>query len=238
MNLKTIIVDLDSVQAAPASVSTAEIEALANTIIQLRGLVSLPVLQQLAIDEYQLLSGALEFQAYVQAQQMDDSLPDRIMAFLADDQTEQAIHQQQKVLSTITSKSATAEKVTGGNTLDVSNLSAQIDRLSKYQEGSFAALQSVIIAAIQETIPQPLPMLTAFNRIKEPAVTVQISKNLAFLGDKKVQKIIQLLQAARQEGKELQSFAEVMAVLVETRNQKQFKLVSDKKMLEMIDRWG
>jgi hypothetical protein len=238
MNLKTIIVDLDSVQATPAMENVAEIEALANTIIQLRGLVSLPVLRQSAIDEYQLLSGALEFQAYVQAQQMDESLPDRIMAFLANDQTEQPIRQQQEVLNSITGKSTTATKVTSGTILDVSNLSAQIDRLSKSQDGSFATLQSVIIAAIQETISQPLPMLMAFNRIQEPAVIVQISKNMAFLGDKKVQKIIQLLQAARQEGKEFQRFAEVMAVLVETRNQKQFKLVSDKKMLEMIDRWN
>ncbi len=237
MNLKTIIVDLDSVQAVPAQETAAEIEALANTIIQLRGVVSLPVLRQLSIDQYQLLSGALEFQAYVQAQQMDDSLPDRIMAFLADEQTELPISQQQEVLNTIIGKSTVAAKVTSETTLDVSNLSAQIDRLSKSQDGSFAALQSMIIATIQETIPQPLPMLLAFNRVQEPAVAIQISKNLAFLGDKKIQKIIQLLQAARQKGQEFQGFADVMAVLVETRNQKQFKLVSDKKMLEMIDRW-
>lgn len=238
MNLKTIIVDLDSVQATPATEKVAEIEALANTIIQLRGLISLPVLQQLAIDEYKLLSGQLEFQAYVQAQQMDNSLPDRIMVFVADDRTQQPIRQQQEVLNAIAGKSVAATQGTNENTLEISNLSAQIDRLSKSQDGSFATLQSVIIAAIQDTIPQSLPMLTAFNRTQEPAVAVQVSKNLAFLGDKKVQKIIQLLQAARREGKEFQSFAEVIAVLVETRNQKQFKLVSDKKMLEMIDRWS
>jgi hypothetical protein len=237
MNLKTVIVDLDSVQAQSAGVSITEIEALANTIIQLRGLISLPVVRQLAIDEYELRSGELEFAAYRQAQKMDDSLPDRIMAFLANNETEQPIRQQQEVLKTITGKS-TASVATSSNSLDTSNLSAQIDRLSKSQDGSFAALQSIVIAAIQDTISQPLPMLVAFNRIQEPAVVVQISKNLAFLGDKKVQKMVKLLQSARRKGQELQSFAEVMAVLVETRNQKQFKLVSDKKMLEMIDRWG
>jgi hypothetical protein len=237
MNLKTVIVDLDSVQAQSAGVSITEIEALANTIIQLRGLISLPVVRQLAIDEYELRSGELEFAAYRQAQKMDDSLPDRIMAFLANNETEQPIRQQQEVLKTITGKS-TASVATSSNSLDTSNLSAQIDRLSKSQDGSFAALQSIVIAAIQDTISQPLPMLVAFNRIQEPAVVVQISKNLAFLGDKKVQKMVKLLQSARRKGQEFQSFAEVMAVLVETRNQKQFKLVSDKKMLEMIDRWG
>jgi hypothetical protein len=237
MDLKTVIVDLDSVQAKPAKETAAELEALANTIIQLRGLVSLPVVRQLAIDEYELISGQLEFQAYSQAQKMDDSLPDRIMAFLANDETEQPIYQQQKILSTITGKSTTSV-ASSSSSLDASNLSAQIDRLSKSQDGSFAALQSIVIAAIQDTIPQPLPILVAFNRIQEPAVVVQISKNLAFLGDKKVQKIVQMLQAARRKGREFQSFAEVLAVLVETRNQKQFKLVSDKKMLEMIDRWS
>jgi hypothetical protein len=237
MDLKTVIVDLDSVQANPAKETAAELEALANTIIQLRGLVSLPVVRQLAIDEYELISGQLEFQAYSQAQKMDDSLPDRIMAFLANDETEQPIYQQQKILSTITGKSTTSVASSSSSSLDASNLSAQIDRLSKSQDGSFAALQSIVIAAIQDTIPQPLPMLVAFNRIQEPAVVVQISKNLAFLGDKKVQKIVQMLQSARRKGREFQSFAEVLAILVEIRNQKQFKLVSDKKMLEIIDRW-
>jgi hypothetical protein len=238
MDLKTVIVDLDSVQAKPAKETAAELEALANTIIQLRGLVSLPVVRQLAIDEYELISGQLEFQAYSQAQKMDDSLPDRIMAFLANSETEQSIRQQQKILSTIAGKSTASIAANSSSSLDASNLSAQIDRLSKSQDGSFAALQSIVIAAIQDTIPQPLPMLVAFNRIQEPAVVVQISKNLVFLGDKKVQKIVQMLQAARRKGREFQSFAEVLAVLVETRNQKQFKLVSDKKMLEMIDRWS
>jgi hypothetical protein len=238
MDLKTVIVDLDSVQAKPADETAPELEALANTIIQLRGLVSLPVVRQLAIDQYELISGELEFQAYIQAQKMDDSLPDRIMAFLANSETEQSIRQQQKILSTITGKSTASVAANSSSLLDVSNLSAQIDRLSKSQDGSFAALQSIVIAAIQDTISQPLPMLVAFNRIQEPAVVVQISKNLAFLGDKKVQKMVKLLQASRRKGKEFQSFAEVMAVLVETRNQKQFKVVSDKKLLEMIDRWG
>jgi hypothetical protein len=236
MNLKTIIVDLDSIQAISITFAPAETEALANTIIQLRGLVSLPVLRQLAIDEYELLSGQLEFQAYRQAHQMDDSLPDRIMAFLANDEIEQPIRQQQKVLNTIHGKS-TASVPASSSSLDVSNLSAQIDRLSKSQNGSFATLQSIIVSAIQDTIPQPLPILTAFNRVQEPPVVAQICKNLAFLGDRKVQKIVKLLQAAHQQGQDFRSFTEVMAVLVETRNQKQFKLVSDKKMVEIIDRW-
>jgi hypothetical protein len=237
MNLKTVIVDLDSIKTPSCKGSTTEIEALANTIVQLRGLVSLPVIRKLAIDEYELISGELEFHAYVQAQAMDDSLPDRIMAFLADEQSTGPIVRQQEVLRTITGVSQTTTKTDTNSSLDVSNLAAQIDRLSQSQSQSFTALQSAVISAIQDTIPQPLPLLAAMNRIQEPKVALQVRSKLAFLGDKKVQKIIQLLQTARQQGQEFQSCADIQKVLVEIRNQKPVKLIGDKKMLEIIDRW-
>ena len=60
MALLTSIIDLDSIQIksalfAPVQKAT-QIEALANTIINLGGLVNVPVVQQISIDNYELIS--------------------------------------------------------------------------------------------------------------------------------------------------------------------------------------
>jgi hypothetical protein len=98
-------------------------------------------------------------------------------------------------------------------------------------------LQDTLLIKLEQSLPQPLPILIAFDRVTEPAIALQISKHLAFLGDAKVKKILNLLQAAKKSGKDLNSIANVQAALTETRNGKQTKVIGDKKMLEILDRW-
>jgi hypothetical protein len=68
LSIKTVIVDLESIATPqPPQVAKSVIEALANTITQLKGLVHPPILKTVGIDQYELLSGHLEFYAYLQA---------------------------------------------------------------------------------------------------------------------------------------------------------------------------
>lgn len=234
MSIKVVIVDLESIHPPkfPAG-SESLIETLANTVVNLRGLLHLPVLYSLGIEEYELLSGHTEFYAYLKAREFDDSLPDRITVLVADKKHQSDIQKQLQAINP-ESKSSAGTK---SEPMDFSNLEAKLERLFSNQHKSIDSLQSTLLTKLEQALPQPLPILVAFDRVTEPAIALQISKNLAFLGDAKVKKILALLQAAKKSGQSLTSIAQVQTALTETRSGKQTKVIGDKKMLEILDRW-
>jgi hypothetical protein len=236
LSIKVVIVDLESIHPPKfPDNSEGSIETLANTIVNLRGLLHLPVLHSLGIEEYELISGHTEFYAYLKAREFDDSLPDRITVLVADKKNESDI---QKQLQTIVPVSKSAvQNISTSESIDLSNLEAKLERLFSSQHKSIDSLQTTLLTKLEQALPQPLAILVAFDRVTEPAIALQISKNLAFLGDAKVKKILALLQAAKNSGQSLTSIANVQTALTETRSGKQIKLIGDKKMLEMIDRW-
>jgi hypothetical protein len=244
LSIKTVIVDLESIATPqPPQVAKSVVEALANTITQLKGLVHPPILKTVGIDQYELLSGHLEFYAYLQARQFDESLPDRLTALIADKKTEDAIRQQLQVIQQSTgSNSSSYSTANSSASLDLGNLEAKLDRLSSHRDRSLEALKESLLAAIDQKIPQPtiaLPILEAFDRIQEPEVAIQVQKNLQLaLGKTKAQKAIGLLQAAKAKELDLKKLATVREVLTESRNGKSTKLVSDKKILEIMESWS
>jgi hypothetical protein len=237
LSIRVVIVDLESIQPPkfPAG-SESAIETLANTIVNLRGLLHLPVLYSLGIEEYELISGHTEFYAYLKAREFDDSLPDRLTVLVADQKNEVDV---QKQLQTVAPASKFVKPIASGTNeaIDFSNLEAKLDRLFGNQQKSIDSLQTTLLTKLEQALPQPLPILVAFDRVAEPSIALQISKNLAFLGDAKVKKILALLQAAKKSGQSLTSIANVQTALTETRGGKQTKLIGDKKMLEILDRW-
>jgi hypothetical protein len=237
LSIRVVIVDLESIQPPkfPAG-SESSIETLANTIVNLRGLLHLPVLYSLGIEEYELIAGHKEFYAYLKAREFDDSLPDRLTVLVADKKNEVDI---QKQLQTVVSVSKSVKPITSSanEAIDFSNLEAKLERLFGNQQKSIDSLQTTLLTKLEQTLPQPLPILVAFDQVTEPAIALQISKQLAFLGDAKVKKILTLLQAAKKSGQSLTSIANVQAALTETRSGKQTKVIGDKKMLEILDRW-
>jgi hypothetical protein len=237
LSIRVVIVDLESIQPPkfPAG-SESSIETLANTIVNLRGLLHLPVLYSLGIEEYELISGHTEFYAYLKAREFDDSLPDRLTVLVADKKYEADIQKQLQTVAPV-SKSVKPIASNTNETIDFSNLEAKLDRLFGGQQKSIDSLQTTLLTKLDQALPQPLPILVAFDRVAEPAIVLQISKNLAFLGDAKVKKILALLQAAKKSDQSLTSIANVQAALTETRGGKQTRLIGDKKMLEILDRW-
>jgi hypothetical protein len=233
LSIKTVIVDLESIQIPPVPAESDNIiETLANSIVELRGLLHPPVLRTVGIEEYEVLSGQLEFYAYLQARKFDDSLPDRLTVLIVDKKNETAVQKQLAVIAPAANSSNQP-----GSSIDLSNLEAKLDRLFGNQHKSIDALQDTLLTKLEEALPQPLPILAAFDRVTEPAIALQISKNLSFLGNAKVKKILALLQAAKKSGQSLTSIANVQSALTETRGDKQAKVIGDKKMLEILDRW-
>lgn len=95
MDLQTSLIDLDSIEqieknnfSIDPSEKSAEIEILAKTVISIKGLLRIPVVEQIGIESYKLISGHFDYYAYLRARELDSSLPDRIRVFIVNPKKE------------------------------------------------------------------------------------------------------------------------------------------------------
>jgi hypothetical protein len=239
MPLLTSIIDLDSIYPVASSVFDPEtystaIEALAHTIVDLDGLVTIPVVQSRGIDEYELLSGYLAYFAYCQARELSPQLPDRLSVFIASKKNTAAITRQIESLQLIQASASprSSTPTSSDSSLQLKNLESRVDMGFERISGGFEQLRDQLLSAIDAKLPQSVAPLDAFNRILEPAVVHEIQQRLAFLGAKKVQKLVARLQAVKQQEETLvfRNFTEVLGALEKGQ-------LSQGKMLEVIDRW-
>lgn len=247
MKLLTSIIDLDSIQVREASFSPeqkkTEITALANTIVDLGGSVSLPVVQQINLESYELISGYLEYYAYIKAREINPQLPDRIMVFVADNKNHVALHQQLSVLQSIESAKLPPSDSGTSNASDLElktrNLEALVSNNHRLIVGAIAQLKTELIEEITAKLPKPIPpLLDAFNRILEPEIAHQVQRKLEFLGSAKAKKIVSRLQEVSKSKKRdsFQSFSDVLDALKP--EQSRSRLMSEARMLDLIDRWN
>lgn len=97
MDLQTSLIDLESIESIDQgkfsfnpSLKAIEIDYLAKAIVNLKGLLRIPVVEQVAIDSYKLIAGHFDYYAYLKARTMDSSLPDRIRVFIVNPKKETA----------------------------------------------------------------------------------------------------------------------------------------------------
>jgi hypothetical protein len=237
LSIKTVIVDLESINPPDAPTESGSIvESLANSIIELRGLLRPPVLRSVGIDEYELLSGQLEFYAYLQARKFDESLPDRLTTFIIDKKHEDAIKKQ---LVTVSNASPSNSASTS---IDLDNLAARLDRALISQQSVLNALQEKLETAIDQVIPQPFSIFLVLDRVSETKISVELRSCLAkLLGEKPKAKnpkskiIVDLLENAKKKGIHLNSFAALVTATTIQKNGKNTRAISNKTIIEIID---
>ncbi len=232
MALLTSIVDLDSIHVKnspfqPQS-KPIEIEALARTVIELGGLINIPIVQLSGIEEYDLVSGHLEYFAYLKALELSPALPDRLTVFIADRKNETSIHSQLDILSQIKTPSTTG--TTGSDDLRMNNLELRISQGFQELSAAISQLKVDILLAIDAKLPQPIQPIDSFNRILEPEIAHMVQRKMEFLGAKKAQKIVSQLQANK-PSQDFKSPRDVLAVLSKGS-------LSKDKLWEVIDRWN
>jgi hypothetical protein len=105
MPFLTSIIDLDSIYISKSDdfrkPSAVQIEALANTVIKLEGSISIPIVYQVSLDEYELISGHIGYLAYQKAYEIKPSLPERLSVFVVDSKNRPVIDQQLKILNSL-----------------------------------------------------------------------------------------------------------------------------------------
>jgi hypothetical protein len=276
LSIRTVIVDLESIHTPEIpSVDNSLIESLANSIVNLRGVLRLPVICNVGIDEYEMLSGQIEFYAYMQARKFDESLPDRISALLVDKKNDEAIRQQIGIVPIATGPNSSdlsniaisnldakldrlfanqSQLLSDSNIFIIGKLESQLEHLFSNQTKLINNLQDSLLASLKQlysqqgaTIsqvdlgvdrspPQTLLILEAFNRVMEPPIEEYISNKLAFLGDVKVGKIINLLKAAKERKEIFTNMKDVHEMLREPG--KKSRLLSDKSISQVLTRWS
>lgn len=246
MALFTSIVDLESIQAPnsdfkPESYAT-EIEALARKILHLEASIHIPVVRSLGIDEYELVSEHLTYYAYLKARELDEKLPDRLMVFIMDAKNEADILGQLEVTAKIQhasgGESTKGKVIAPSPDLRLENLEDRVMQSAAQMNQAIAQLKAELLETIDTKLPKPIPALEAFNRIEEPAIAYDAINKMAFLGSKKAQDVVQRLQEFKRErqGQEFKNFAEVLGAI--GKNSRGHKILSEAKMLEVIDRWN
>lgn len=248
MALLTSIVDIDSIQVKYAPFSPAQratqIEALANTITNLGGLISVPVVQQISIDDYELISGYLEYYAYRKARELNPLLPDRITVFVSNTKNQEAIRQQLEIFQVIenTNQNSSQSMILkqAETDLQIKNLESSIINGNKNFSTALEQMKAELLAAIETRLPQPISPLDAFNRILEPEIALQVQRKLEFLGASKAKKAVTQLQevSKSKNHQSFQSFAEVLSVLRVQQKGRAIRQISEKSMLAIIDRWN
>lgn len=238
MNLLTSNVDLDSIHIKSAPFDStdhpAEIETLAHTIVELQGLLKIPVVRKLGIDNYELVAGYLEYYAFLEARKIDDQLPDQLTVFILKPSNEKAIFKQLEASQAIQQSTTSPNNSPQSDstlTLKVSNLESRSEQTAKQISAEIAQLKTEMLSAIDTKLPRPLLPLEAFNQIHDPTIKMQVLGSLAFLGKKKAEKIVDQLQVHRTKHTvEFRQFSEVIQVLEKG-------TLSAAKMLEVIDQW-
>jgi hypothetical protein len=241
MPLLTSIVDLDSIRVKKSDEfskpSDVEIEALANTIIQIEGSINIPIVYQINIDEYELIGGYIGYLAYRRAYEIRPSIPDRLVVFVADKKNKNVID-----LSHSSQKVSISKKIAEESHLDLqlSNLASLIRQNHEELSSEFQALSHGFRSELSSKLPQMLPPIEAFNRILDPQVALKVQRKLEFLGVGKARKIVHQLQdvSKTKEHKPFQNFTEVLDALAVKQNGRTSRLMSEKKMIELLDRWN
>jgi hypothetical protein len=185
LSIRTVIVDLESIHTPEIpSVDKSLMESLANSIVNLRGVLRLPVICNVGIDEYEMLSGQIEFYAYIQARKFDESLPDRIAALLVDKKNEEAIRQQIGIVPVASSSNHSDMSNIAINNLDtklerlfanqsklmsdstswvVGNIEAKLEHLFTNQIKLINDLQDDLLASLKQSYLQQGATISQFN---------------------------------------------------------------------------
>ncbi len=248
MKLLTSIIDIDSIHVKESSFSLednhTQIEALANTIIDLGGLVNVPIVEEISLDEYELISGHLEYYAYLRAIQINSSLPDRLAVFISNKKNKKAISKQLEILETIenTQQDITVSAVPKNSELDlqIKNLESSVKHNNQAILTEIKKTKIELLTKIENSLPKPIPPLDAFNRILEPEIAVLVQRKLEFLGASKANKVVSQLQeiSKGKNHKPFESFAEITGILREKQKNRIVRLISEEKMIAFIDRWN
>lgn len=133
MELRTYQIDLDTIASIDQTrypfdpeVHQIEVEHLAHSIVELQGLLRIPVVEEIDVEAYKLIAGHFDYFAYLKARELDPDLPDRIRAFVINKKNPLPILQQLEAIDRLETVSGSSERSEPGEasltTLELQNV--------------------------------------------------------------------------------------------------------------------
>jgi hypothetical protein len=235
--LETTQVDLESIKADESmlqQLDPVEVQHLAHSISQTGILLSIPIIQMEGVDRYILLSGFLEYKAYLEAIQLNPELPDRIRVYLVTKNDKDVVLAQHNSLEELRASKPNGDgKDTHTLALKVSNLESVVRGQEVNLKRLIQEQYNQIKAEIESKFPTPLSILKAFNSIDNKRSEDEIRKKLRYCGinSTKRDKIISQLQEYKQNHPNYEF--KLMDIKLLTGK----GVISEKKILELADKW-
>jgi hypothetical protein len=253
--LDTDSIQLDKDDRFDLEAYGVKIETIAHEIVELQGLLSIVLVRKVDLENYAIVSGHLEYFAYLKALEFDKTLPDRIGVFIIDDSELVSLAKDQieklKLNPPIINppidptnpgnQDLSAEFLQMNNLLN--NLLKRIEQLEKNMvtTDQVNQVQLSMIVALDARIPKSLPMFEALEGILDERTYVQVRQNLSrHLTKAKVEKVMNVLRSSRESGLSISTFSDLKTILDNNKDQQKngsVRLMSPALCMTVSDDW-
>lgn len=220
--LDTDSIQLDKDDRFDLEAHVVQIEAIAHEIVELQGLLSVVLVRKVDLETYAIVSGHLEYFAYLKALEFDKTLPDRIGVFIVEPELVSLAKNQITTLE----QSETSDS---GESLQINNVLKRLEQLESKMATADQVnqVQSSMILALDTRIPKSLPMFEALEGILNDRTAVQVQQNLSrHLTKSKVEKVMKVLRSSRESGLSIDTFSDLKTVLDNNKEQQKNRSVS------------
>lgn len=220
--LDTDSIQLDKDDRFDLEAHGVQIEAIAHEIVELQGLLSVVLVRKVDLENYAIVSGHLEYFAYLKALEFDKTLPDRIGVFIVEPELVSLAKNQITTLE----QSETSDS---GESLQINNVFKRLEQLESKMATADQVnqVQSSMILALDTRIPKSLPMFEALEGILNDRTAVQVQQNLSrHLTKAKVEKVMKVLRSSRESGLSISTFSDLKTVLDNNKEQQKNRSVS------------
>ncbi len=199
----------------------SEVDKLAKLILDTNGLLRPLVLREVVkFEEYEVVSGHLEYYAAVRAKEKDALKAEMVSALVIKPEEEKAAIQQAQLLEQLSSSTKTTS-TTSITPLD--DLSSSLEDLFNRELRAMTQKLETNLQRISDQIPKQTKPIDAFNQLSD----VDLTRRLTSVGikGKNLDKIVDQIVKKRP----FNSLSEVV---------KQTNGLSEKKMVEIVDSWA
>ena len=243
MSLKTSLVDLDKITShlKRSDFSEENLEQLAQMMIQVNGIIQPPILEEVSREKYEVIEGDFQYYSALKASEIDDDF-EMIRAFIISDREKELIQQQLNILKQLNSQVDFSSILSATNS---DNKEIRVDNLESHFNIELAHLKQeqtqknqkleAELSIITEDLPTKLDPLTAFNQLD--SANLMRALILASLSNKEACKIVSKINHER-EKKSFDSLNDVIERSKTKSGKRQFRLITEKSMIKIIDNWS
>lgn len=241
-------------------VGRSHVERLANLILEMGGLTSVPVVKKSGIDPesgddlYEIVTGDLEYYAAVKAYEIDpDQASETIRVYAVPEEKAEAARNQNQFISGSGSSTARSgsehsrsedsrsEDSRSESNLTLSNLISRMERLEQQVTTDLSKHRQEVEGILTQAMPKPLQPLEVINSVPDPRSVALLEEKLKAVCLPAIASAIleRIIEIKNERSAPISSFKDLMEALGKRKvGSKKQNYMSGEKMLEFFDQWN